>query len=343
MAKIRLPDKCSNCGKKHSKKFWDFSDNTVLCDECNKKIGDKWQREIDWPKRIKVLKKFGKISGIVLSLLILLFVLYYYGLNGYGFNGYNRYGYDKEGFNAEGYDRQGYDKDGFNRQGFDRKGYDPEGYNSWGYDVNGFNRQGYDSEGYDNEGYNILGYNRQGYSKNPDNNEKVRKIAEEYYISHTYSLPDFFVCSDMAMDVWNLIKTQGINAKICAGNVNRDIFTGETTEYAMANTDHAWVLAETSPMAYVAVETTGGYLVHGENGLYYRGFCFENPAEFKKFLTLRDSYFQVCGEAEQMLNYWNENIAGAPYTYAVSEYQGRMNAKTQECNNIISELSGLIT
>ena len=309
MAKIHLPDKCSNCGKKHSKKFYYFKYNTILCNECNKKIGDRWQRGIDKGNFKGLLKKISYTLILVFAILFLFFLANYYFLGGYSLQGYNKEGYSREGYNLQG-----------------------------------FNEEGYDRQGYDKEGYNVLGYDRQGYSKNPDNNEKVKKIAEEYHNSHTYSLPDFFVCSDMAIDVWNLIKTQGINAKICAGNIDSNIFEGRTMEYSMQNTNHAWTLAETSPMTYIAVETTGGYLVvYGENNLYYRGFCFENPAKFKKFLTLRDSYFQVCGEAEKMRNYWNENIADTPYTYAGSEYQGRMNAKTQECNNIISELSGLIT
>ena len=276
------------------------------------------------------------------------------GYNRQGFNeeGYDVEGYDIHGFNKEGYDSKGYNKFGFNKEGFDRKGYDQEGYDKRGYDVFGFNRAGYDKEGYDKEGYNKLGYDREGYSRNPTAIEKVHKINAEYHKQHTYSSVDFFVCSDMSIDVWNLIETAGINARICAGNVEEDM-RNRDINYFMANMDHVYVLAETEPFSYIAVETTGGYLVWGEgkggfgeieNNLYYTNhFCFDNPKEFKKFLTLRDEYFEVCGEAVEMENYWNEHIAGTVMTYETAEYRGRMNAKIQECEDIINQLMGLLT
>jgi hypothetical protein len=184
--------------------------------------------------------------------------------------------------------------------------------------------------------------------------DEVRNIAVEYHRTHTYSLTDFFVCSDMAIDTWNLIKTVGINAKICAGNIDINL-TGETYKSDFSQMNHAWVLAEVEPFTYIAVETTGGYLVWGnssitnetdvKNQLYYQyaRYCFETPAKFKKFSDLRTSYLTVCSEADSMRNYWNENIVGTTMTYSNQEYKGRMNAKIDECNGVINQLNGLLT
>lgn len=252
-----------------------------------------------------VAPKILIISGSIIVFLVALYLVYYYFLGGVSLKGYS-----KAGFNLQGYNAQGYDKYGFNATGWDKDG-----------------------------------YNREGYSKNPTAGERVKRIAEKYHASHTYSLTSFFVCSDMANDVWNMIETEGISAMICAGNVNSNIFEQSDWDYVFGNMNHAWVLAETDPPYYVAVETTGGFLVsQQENYLYYYGgVCFDTSGNFKKFLNLRDSYFLVCGEAKQLRDYWNNNIAGKMiYTLEVSEYEGRMNAKIQECNGIITELNSLL-
>ncbi|GAI65218.1 unnamed protein product, partial [marine sediment metagenome] len=53
-----------------------------------------------------------------------------------------------------------------------------------------------------------------------ENINTVTKIAEDYHKTHTYSFRDLFVCGDMAIDVWNQIKTKGINAIIVVGNID---------------------------------------------------------------------------------------------------------------------------
>jgi flagellar basal body-associated protein FliL len=42
----------------------------------------------------------------------------------------------------------------------------------------------------------------------------ANEIVANYHKTHTYSLNDFYICADMASDVWDMLKTQGINAKI---------------------------------------------------------------------------------------------------------------------------------
>ena len=112
--------------------------------------------------------------------------------------------------------------------------------------------------------------------------ETAGNIVRYYYETHIYSKYDFFVCSDMALDVWNMLKAQGINALIQIGNV-------ETGAGDIAEADHAWVLAEISSGQYLALETTGGYVVR-DNPLYYRGWSFDNPREYKRFVELMKEY-----------------------------------------------------
>ena len=120
------------------------------------------------------------------------------------------------------------------------------------------------------------------------NVETVQEIAKEYHDTHTYlgvqtgQSGDIFVCIDMAKDVWNMIKTRGINAVIEVGNVNKTIAT-------MNDVNHAWVLAEVGPMQWLAVETTGGFVVtKDENPRYYAGMQFDTPADMNQYICGKD-------------------------------------------------------
>jgi CheY-like chemotaxis protein len=123
------------------------------------------------------------------------------------------------------------------------------------------------------------------YEKNV---EIVKGIAQEYHSTHTYlgvqtgQSSDMYVCIDMAKDVWNMVKTRGINAVIEVGNVKTDITS-------INDADHAWVLAEAGPMQWLAVETTGGFVVtKDENPRYYTGLQFETPADMKAYSCGQD-------------------------------------------------------
>lgn len=369
-------DKCSKCGKTESDMFWTFEDHTRLCDKCHKHYGDEWQEDIDRSKRMKVWKKAGLVIGLICLFLIILYAVYFYVLDGYSFNGYNRFGYDKNGynkagFNINGYDSQGFNSQGYNNMGFNRLGYGRDGYDKYGFNAYGYDRQNYDKEGYDVSDYNHSGYDRDGYNrdgydvngydrvgldkdghhKNPTTIQKIQEIAQDYHKTHLYTLLNLFVCTDMSTDIWDLLQAQGINAEICVGDTDSSLYNKATYYAQLADMPHAWVLAETEPSSYIAVETTGGYLVWGdgkgggevENSLYYTGGkCFSNPKDFKSFLTLRDQYFTTCYQANTLVNYWNQNIAGKTIqTYDTSKYQGVIETKQQECNQIVSQLRAL--
>jgi hypothetical protein len=115
-----------------------------------------------------------------------------------------------------------------------------------------------------------------------DRNTRIaNEIVANYHKSHIYSLNDMYVCVDMASDIWDMLKAQGINAKINIGNVNKDITD-------INDADHAWVLAEVSPNSYLALEATGGYSVQKtDNPRYYYGWSYDNPKELKDALDKR--------------------------------------------------------
>ncbi|MFC1901503.1 hypothetical protein ACFLX3_01040 [Chloroflexota bacterium] len=114
--------------------------------------------------------------------------------------------------------------------------------------------------------------------------EAVKKIVRNYYETHEYSTTDMFICGDMASEVWNMLKAQGINAKIVVGNK-------DTAVLNILESNHAWVLAEVASGEYLALETTGGSTVpKSQNPLYYRGWSFDSPAKLKSHNNLVREY-----------------------------------------------------
>lgn len=117
-----------------------------------------------------------------------------------------------------------------------------------------------------------------------DNLSIVKGVITDYHNDHTYSANDLFTCSDMSMEVWNILKTKGIRARIVVGNVDRRISD-------ITDSDHAWVVAEISPHNELALECVGGNIVTREqNPLYYSGWFFDSPKELKEFLQLGMEY-----------------------------------------------------
>jgi hypothetical protein len=112
----------------------------------------------------------------------------------------------------------------------------------------------------------------------------VKEIVEEYHKTHPYSGSDISVCGDMATDVWNMVHMQGINAVIIVGNVDKEISN-------INDANHVWVLAETSPNQWVALDATGGFVVCNDpdfcpiNSLrYYYGWGYNTPNELNDAL-----------------------------------------------------------
>lgn len=183
---------------------------------------------------------------------------------------------------------------------------------------------------------------------------EIEKIASDYHKQHIYTEIDLFVCTDMSIEIWNLLKSKNISSKICVGNIETkpSNYSSYAQEIDMMN--HAWVLAMASENSYVAIETTGGYIVYGYNeGLvsdnissnYYNYPCFDTPRQFKSFLDLRSDYLNVCQETQKIINYWNENIAVSPEKFSVediADYKSRMQLLKETCFDTKAQLISLI-
>lgn len=131
----------------------------------------------------------------------------------------------------------------------------------------------------------------------------LRKIVEDYYKIHSYSLIDYFICADMAMDVWNIVDTRGMRALLVAGNIQNSAASWK--EY-----DHAWVIVETAPGQWVALETTGGFLVFKkDNPNYFRGTFFENPKDLKTNMDLSRDYNNEIGRFSSVVSKYNAKVS----------------------------------
>ena len=137
-------------------------------------------------------------------------------------------------------------------------------------------------------------------------NKTIRKnvriceeVAKQYHETHTYVKNDVFDCDNMACDVWNMLKTKGVNAKIVVGNVDLD-------KYNMEDWNHAWVIAEIAPDKWLAIECTEGYIVYEkDNPRYYRGHFFNNPKSLRDFNQLYTTYQTQLNEYDAAINFYN--------------------------------------
>lgn len=188
--------------------------------------------------------------------------------------------------------------------------------------------------------------------KYPDADKNIRlceQIAAEYNNSHVYSKNDVYDCDNMAQDVWDMLKAKGINARIAIGyieysedgritdgtTVHKDSDSRTLGQIEIPNTaygtasllnssaidsfNHAWVLAEVYPDSWLAIECTAGYAVYmDENERYYQGLTFNNPRNYRSFLSLYSDW------KEKSLEYENERLS---YNELVCSYNNASASK----------------
>ncbi len=171
--------------------------------------------------------------------------------------------------------------------------------------------------------------------------QTIERIASDFRKNHTYTVEQDFVCMDMAISIWNQLVTNGIEAQIMGGNVKEDI-TGWDYRQLVIRSDHAWVVAQISPARKVAVETTAGAVIKSNAGNaapYFRGIVFDNPGQIKKFDFLRRRANEVCRDAKQMIDDWNNNFAGKMQrSDAANSRLSRIEQRKQDCENTFIEL-----
>lgn len=176
--------------------------------------------------------------------------------------------------------------------------------------------------------------------------ETVTNIIEFYHATHAYSKPDLFVCSDMASEVWSMLKAQGIDSLICVGDIDTSI-----SDILLST--HAWVLADIDGQ-FLALETTGGYVVYKkDNPLYYQGWYFDSPADMKSYNELVKEYNvrvtlinQIIVEDQAVVEAHNaaSNPSEAAKLKAVHDMLEKLiNAQEADLLAIEAEINGLAT
>jgi hypothetical protein len=112
----------------------------------------------------------------------------------------------------------------------------------------------------------------------------AKRLVANYHATHVYSITDYFICGDMASEVWNMLKAQGISSVIVIGNVDNAI--GDILQ-----SNHAWVLATVDNGDKLALETTAGVAYKkAEKPLYYHGWTFNSPTDLKAINELKREY-----------------------------------------------------
>jgi len=121
----------------------------------------------------------------------------------------------------------------------------------------------------------------------------ITKIAKDYYISHTYSIEDTFVCRHMAIDMWNMVKTAGIPAKIVYG----------VKENSIPN--HVWVIAEIVKDKWLAIECTAGVI--SRDPKYYTGIMFDTVTDRDIFLRNAEIIYN-CDTMNEMDSFHGQTV-----------------------------------
>jgi uncharacterized protein YoxC len=65
-------NECSRCGSTKTKKFWDYEDDTTLCDRCHETHWKEWQNRVDCPKHKRILT----IAVIVCAVLLVALAIF---------------------------------------------------------------------------------------------------------------------------------------------------------------------------------------------------------------------------------------------------------------------------
>ncbi|PKN37208.1 MAG: hypothetical protein CVU62_11435 [Deltaproteobacteria bacterium HGW-Deltaproteobacteria-2] len=174
-----------------------------------------------------------------------------------------------------------------------------------------------------------------------DKMQIIERIAAGFHKTHTYTLEGDFVCLDMAIDVWNQLRTNGIEAKIMGGNIKENVTTWNYRQLARES-NHAWVVAKLSPAEKVAIETTAGTVIKpgmANSSAYFKGIEFDTPGEIKRFDSLRKKANEVCLHASELIKDWNENFAGKQRRpEEIIARQSQIEQRKQDCEYTLNNL-----
>jgi hypothetical protein len=173
--------------------------------------------------------------------------------------------------------------------------------------------------------------------------ETAEKIVKYYHETHVYSTYDYFICGDMASEVWNMLKAQNISAVIVVGDAHNLISD-------ILDSNHAWVLATVAPGEVLALETTAGRVVRkSENPYYYVGWTFNSPADLKANNDMRKEYNtrvavrnNIAAEDRSVIEQYNKSPSDK-LEAVHNELVKLIQAQETELNNIKAKIAQLAT
>lgn len=149
---------------------------------------------------------------------------------------------------------------------------------------------------------------------------ELQDLVTKYYETHEYSKEDFFVCTDMAIDLWNQCKVKGFKGYIVIGSLDKRF--PQENEF-----NHAWVVIEPYPNQFIALDATSG-TVDLENERYYNGYYFLNPKGIKDYQDLSDKYQNQILYYDIVIKRYNEVYSD--YVNSLSKLNNDVDAYNQK-------------
>jgi hypothetical protein len=155
------------------------------------------------------------------------------------------------------------------------------------------------------------------------------ELTNNYALQHTYMPSDAFTCSDMAIDLWNMMRTSHIDAYIAIGNLD------SPERPVLMNATHAWVLARFKG-TWVAFEPQTGetiYLV--DDNRYFNAFIVNDSTKVKEFYAMYGDYKRAeklydTSKAEyEAAEKWYYENAGNMTTLNMDYVNARVNLEAQ--------------
>jgi len=116
--------------------------------------------------------------------------------------------------------------------------------------------------------------------------QEILLVNSLYFETHTY-IPGETDCNDMAIDIWNMLMTDGIVSLIMVGNL-------EMSQERFQDCNHAWLVIYNADGAALALEPTNGEIYTWEDAQiyphlmqYWEGFVYEKPSDLRADLKER--------------------------------------------------------
>jgi hypothetical protein len=106
--------------------------------------------------------------------------------------------------------------------------------------------------------------------------QKVIAIGKQYHNSHTF-IANETDCNDMAVDIWNMLFTQGIKSAIVIGSL-------EDKAATFKDSDHTWLYIFDADAKYFILEPTTGEAMFKDTGnnlseKYLGGWLYKKPSD----------------------------------------------------------------